>query len=727
MTPYLVSKFEEATLAALIHECFGYDHTDIFDKPQISYIYRYLESFKAGREVDYSILLEPRYIDRDFMEDYANFYVGRFGNDGYQCARLHFFSCELKHKWLDSLLNGQPVDGLSAQFLQDNYLGFMVIKPLTKTYVGKTCLRIAGDVATGAGTKKKLSKRYDVNLFGIDLYVDSIAFQEQDKVVAACATTAIWTALHALPGHGVKDIRSCSEITTAALNFADGSNNGFPNKELSNKQILRTLDVEGLRHHNYVLTSRSREWFRRFMIAHIDSDLPVIITGKVYRLVELGASEGSTTPRRQLRPLAGHAITALGYDFRRESRWIYVHDDRLGPYTRAELTTVGTLIGNGVAEEQRSRCALVMKVRGADEEWEEVIVPDMAIVPMDKKTRLQYTFASVTAERIVKEVAPWMKGVSIPQESFKCHIKLATIAQIRGDVLLHSPPYHPGQVVLDGLHVVEPGQMERWREDRLHFLTRHLARLQWQMDFFWGDLRVLRVLLDATDIPLGNAISGIYIFDPVYGKLVLDAFDEQGVEPGTTSVDEGEQHFYNAFLKALKRRRDDYESHLNTCYGALRAPNYIKTDEVSKVGVGKNPTKWHFYDPDEEGRSLVSMFPEVAQENERQLIWAVAKDGSLYVAEDIKEPVILGHPSMTGMQPARIAGEMLYDTSSGAPIWRVNAESGRYSRDYEKADHYLTCAVRKINSFFPDEIRKVEAVPAPVQEVSVELEASDPE
>lgn len=59
------------------------------------------------------------------------------------------------------------------------------------------------------------------------------------------------------------------------------------------------------------------------------------------------------------------------------------------------------------------------------------------------------------------------------------------------------------------------------------------------MDFFWGDVRVLQVLLDATDIPLGNAISGIYIFDPVYGKLVLDAFDEQGVEPGTTSVDEG--------------------------------------------------------------------------------------------------------------------------------------------------------------------------------------------
>lgn len=704
MTPYLVSKFEEATLAALIHECFGYDHNDIFDKPQISYIYRYLNSFKQDLDDEYSILLEPRYIDRDFMEDYANFYVGRFGNDSYQCARLHFFSCQLKHKSLDSLLCGRPNDEMNVDWLQENYLGFMVIKPLNKTFVGKTCLRVAGDTAFGSGTKKKISKRYEVNLFGISLHVDSIAFQEQDKVVAACATTAIWTALHGLPGRSVKDIRSCSEITTAALNFSDGSNNGFPNKELSNKQILRALDVEGLRYHNSNLLSRSREWFRRYIIAHIDSDLPVIMTGNVYRLME-----GSTaSPNPQLKLMGRHAITALGYDFRGDSKWVYLHDDRLGPYTRAKLTTVGALVGQGTAEIMRSHCALIMTVYGADDEWEEVIVPDMAIVPVDKKARLQYTFASVTADRIVDEVIPWMRQMPIPERALKCHIQLTSIARVRDDVLCHDAPYEPGQVVLGGLHEVDASQMERWREDKVRFLTQHLARLQWQMDFYWGDLRVFRVLLDATDIPLGNAISGIYIFDPVYAELVLGAFDEQGVDLGTASIDEGEQHFYNAFLRALKRRRDDYEHHLNRCYGALRAPNYIKEHEVSKNGEGTNPTKLHFYDPVEE--SLASMYPEVAQENERRLIWAIGKDGSLFVAEDIMSPTILGHPSMTGMQPARIAGEIRYDMSGETPIWRVNAESGRYSRDYEKAPDYLTCAVRKINSFFPDDIQEASPV-----------------
>ncbi|WWL44293.1 hypothetical protein V5O39_26275 [Pseudomonas parakoreensis] len=113
-----------------------------------------------------------------------------------------------------------------------------------------------------------------MNLFGIKLTIDSIAFQEQDKVVAACATTAIWTALHSSPGRSVKDIKSCSEITTAALNFVDGSSNGFPNKELTNKQIQRTLDIEGLRYHNNSLEESTPESFRESLVAHINSNLP---------------------------------------------------------------------------------------------------------------------------------------------------------------------------------------------------------------------------------------------------------------------------------------------------------------------------------------------------------------------------------------------------------------------------------------------------------------------
>ncbi|MHC8378506.1 hypothetical protein ACYZT3_21640 [Pseudomonas sp. MDT1-16] len=132
MTPYLVSKFEKATLSALIRECFGDEFSDIFSKPQVSYIYNYLTTLGAQ-----AVLLEPEYIDREFLEDYSNYYVKRFGNDGYVCSRLHFFSCPIRHQSLDKLLLGEPGGDLTFEKLQEHYLGFMVIKPITKTFVGK--------------------------------------------------------------------------------------------------------------------------------------------------------------------------------------------------------------------------------------------------------------------------------------------------------------------------------------------------------------------------------------------------------------------------------------------------------------------------------------------------------------------------------------------------------------------------------------------------------------
>ncbi|RTR58803.1 hypothetical protein DY931_21340 [Pseudomonas aeruginosa] len=712
MTPYLITSFEEATLAALIHEPFGYDHADIFEKPQINYIFNYLSSFMPkpapGMKTSGSILLEHQYIDRDFMEDYSRFYVGRFGNDGYKCARLHFFDCDLTHKQLDALLAGdsdvvfakEPKKKLSLEILQRHYLGFMVIKPLTRTFVGKTCLRVSGDRGKG---KKKIDKRYEVNLFGLKLTIDSIAFQEQDKVVAACATTAIWTALHGLPGRGVKDIKSCSEITTAALNFVDGSSNGFPNKELSNKQIQRTLDVEGLRYHNSNLEHSTQDFFKEYVTAHIDSDLPVILTGTVYGLKK--SESGDYVKAR-------HAVTALGYDFRGDSNWVYVHDDRLGPYARAKVVMLKDYLKSKTPRSARNRWGLAMSVRGADAtSWRdphEIIVPDISIVPADKKTRLPFKYAHGTAVRIAEQIDGYLAAelcdlieIEMPVISFK--IKLASIAQARDDVRAHVTKRKAGDTL--GNWAIQEASLTRWREEKLSFLTGHLARLQWQLDFFWNEESAFRVFLDATDIPLGHAVSGIYVQDPVYAEAMLAGFIGQESKVGGLD----DQHFFPAFTRALKRRRDDYENHLNITYGALRAPNHIKENEISKNGRGTNPTTHRFRDPQDVPLSEIDpRFKVIADDSScgRNLIWAIGKDGVLFVAEDIPKPEELGHPSMTGMQAARIAGEIHREKK----VWAVNPYSGRYSSDYSPAEkeEFLKNAVRKIQSLFPKDKFKIQ-------------------
>lgn len=171
---------------------------------------------------------------------------------------------------------GVEAEGIADQ-LQSAYLGFMVIKPLPKTFIGKTCLKVMSDKVEFPARKRRMWRTYDVDLFGIKLSVDSIAFQEQDKVVAACATTAIWSALHALRWRSVRSIRSCSEITMSALNDGDGSSNSFPNTGLSSEQILRSIDAEGLRHHMESMLKVDQSRFFSSVIGHIDSQLPLIL------------------------------------------------------------------------------------------------------------------------------------------------------------------------------------------------------------------------------------------------------------------------------------------------------------------------------------------------------------------------------------------------------------------------------------------------------------------
>ncbi|HCR1326669.1 hypothetical protein NP444_03625 [Pseudomonas aeruginosa] len=714
MTPYLISKFQKATLTALIRECFGYEFSDILKKPQVEYIFNYLSALGAA-----SVLLEPEYIDRDFLEDYSRYYVKRFGNDGYVCGRLHFFRCGIDHQKLDKLLLSGDHDGLTLAQLQDDYLGFVVVKPLTKTFVGKSCLRIGDDLGNG---KKKISKRYDVSLFGLQLSIDSIAFQEQDKVVSACATTAIWTALHALPWRDVRDIPSCSEITTAAINFVDGSSNGFPNSQLSNKQIQRSLDVEGLRYHTTTLTSTTqelaasmtREWFKTYVASHIDSGLPILVTGTVYGIspvatdaIAAGQADGESTDSAFLSPVAemqleekaGHAITVLGYDLQSEDAAVYVHDDRLGPFAKARLLALDSV----TAQKLKIGWGLAFCKKNEGGEWadpHEILIPDLSLIAAEKKARLPYAFAYGTASLIHEEASRWMESVAPSLESepepLSFSIRLATIAKIRELARAHSIDCSQGvKLTIPDQGAADPRLLERWNEDKLKFLTTPLARLQWEIDFALGSVPVFKVLIDATDIPLGNAVSALFLQDPVWSKIVLEAFKEQRESP----VGATEQQFYSSFLSALKRRDDDYESHLNTMYGALRAPTKLEDSEVGADGAGKNPTARNFFDPSEE--SLATLFADVvAEPHEKNLIWAIGRDGSLFVAEDLKSPK-LGHPSMTGLQAARIAGEMWWDVDSAR--WGVNWESGRYSRDYATPDDYLTSAIRKIASFFGGE------------------------
>lgn len=204
-------------------------------------------------------------------------------------------------------------------------------------------------------------------------------------VVAAYSTTAVWSSLHALNYCDIRTIPSCSEITINAINHINNSHNSFPNTSLTTKQMLRTIDVEKIKHHLFKVEQLNNESFHDIVKTHIDSKIPLLLRGSIY-----GIAENNKHTRKN-----DYTITILGYKERNKSKAIYIHDDRLGPFVRARYKKVNI--------ESKFSWGLIVQEKDDQTRWvapHEVFIPDILISLTPKKVRLSCDFAINTCSLI---------------------------------------------------------------------------------------------------------------------------------------------------------------------------------------------------------------------------------------------------------------------------------------------------------------------------------------
>lgn len=329
-------------------------------KRNVQYLGSYLREIGAK-----TIVVENSYIDKDFLEDFAAYYVRCFANYSKNCARLHFFSSEFGETEFRQAL--ERVEGHSIK--DDNYLGFFVIKPLPDTVVGRTCLRPWKNRPTRKRTFP-IECDVTVNLFGISLSVRSLPFQEQDTDVAACATSALWSALHGTGRLFQHQIPSPVEITKAASAHSRVDDRSFPNRNgLNAFQIadaIRSVGLEPL-----AIRGRDTTMVRLAAAAYLRSGIPCVLLSKLS-----DAADG--------KELGHHAVTINGYSFgSRQPNTdlatafrastidrLYCHDDQIGPYAALEFDEFGS-ISAGIDSDTRFK-----------------IEPENLIVPLYHKIRI---------------------------------------------------------------------------------------------------------------------------------------------------------------------------------------------------------------------------------------------------------------------------------------------------------------------------------------------------
>lgn len=215
-----------------------------------------------------------------------------------RCARLHFFRSSFDRALISKAIGG---DGAAVDTLRTSYLGFIVVKPLPSTVIGRTCLVTYGNV--GRDRAFPTTRTYKVHIFGIELSVKSLPFQEQDTDVAACATSALWSVFNATGHLFQHHIPSPAEITKAAAASQRLVNRTLPAGDgLTAAQMadaIRSVGLEPL-----YIRVKNLELLLISVSAYLRAKIPCLLIGAILECLPT-----SPTPRQ----LGRHAIALAGF------------------------------------------------------------------------------------------------------------------------------------------------------------------------------------------------------------------------------------------------------------------------------------------------------------------------------------------------------------------------------------------------------------------------------
>jgi hypothetical protein len=685
--PFLVSIFNKHSISLLIKECFGAQFPDISKKRQMIYLIDYLE--KLGAKF---VICEMNYVDKGFLADYQKYYATCFNDYSSKCARLHFFANEINpdadadiHDQITNLFTSSDKSLISdgIKNLQEGYLGFSVIKPLPVTFMGRTCLKRDDDEYSHF-----LTKGHTANLFGIKLQVKTIAFQEQDKVVAACATTALWSMMHATKHLYCKSVPSPSEITLNAIGYEPLNINGFPNVGLSDEQVLRTLEVFKLRQHHLkidTLNSSTQESLdfndiNNYIIDHLKSGIPLLAGTSIY----LGKKDANYDY------IGDHAVTVLGVCQNKDGKnALYLHDDRIGPYVKVEQIMGGFESDNSHMYTKNLKFHYQLEILNSG------IIEKFTLENLKTcnyhKVRIPYTLINKACKSLKELMIDSIKSSiksSIEKStqdigakvSIDYHIRLCSSNELKATVLYSNTVYSKETVLV-----------ESW------------PNYIWNCSFYIKEAdnereHLFDFIFDTTDIPLGNELVAILKYHPSSDAIeVLLQKNYQArtasAETSHRSTDQIEDSFFFSILRAISEKPKDFFSCLDGLFGPLKPPSVIHNQEVQEGNLTKTDTTELIACG--EDNSLQNIF--VSKESPEKLIWVISKHGTLLIGIDN------GHPTLIEGSPARIAGEVLPEKNGE---FKLNARSGRYSRHYvaDKQTQYLQNALGLFESIFKNEV-----------------------
>lgn len=485
----IVVPYSIATLIRLLAEKSKNTVEVVKAKLHSTYFEEYFANIRAA-----TIVIEDEYVDRDFLEDFAAYYVRCFHPYDRYCSRLHFFGLEFDEREFDLLLRGAP-EKVSAKALNDSYCGFIVVKPLPETIIGRTCLKKYPD--DGGRRHYPITRKYDANLFGQKITVDTLAYQEQDRVAAACATSALWCAFQ---GTGIlfqHTLQSPVEITKVAVSQSPIETRSLPNEGLSAAQMghaIRSVGLEPL-----LVKVENIDVLKTTVYAYLNGGIPLLLLINLVGLEKPGK----------------HAVAVTGYSLGHPSpspsgktgfvtmasriNKLYVHDDQVGPFARMEMDGVTVKDASGtdwmsLSTSWPDASGMMGGVRA---------VPESVIIPLYHKIRIPFATIHDDILHFDEFVTQAFALAGPPSIRLQWDVRLTTAGKAKSEIAEPGYPVPP--------------------EVRRSFLLKNMPRFMWRATGECQGSPVLDLFFDATDIERGDLLVRSIEYHPTIRPLLRAA------------------------------------------------------------------------------------------------------------------------------------------------------------------------------------------------------------
>ncbi|MCD4657606.1 MAG: hypothetical protein K8S87_08695 [Planctomycetes bacterium] len=454
------------------------------------------------------IIIENDYIDRDYLEDYSGYYVRCFRPYLRKCTRLHFFNQYFSKNDFNKVLSAEDTQ-LTTERLNNSYLGFIVIKPLPETVIGRTCLKTYVKENADDNSVMRIFpsfRNYEVNLFGIELSLESLAFQEQDHVVAACATSALWTVFQGTGKLFQHRILSPLEITKIATNLPFSKSRNFPSKGLSIEQMAQAIREVNLE--PYFPPTKDEHILKSVIYAYLKANIPLVF----------GVELVDTSSKPKPNAIKGkHAVAVTGFNlgFKKSAPYkksnfhltaskidkIYVHDDQVGPFARMIFDDYPLKNKKG-----NPLLSLYTSWKGKDNQIGSMrAIPIGLLMPLYHKIRIPLiTIHEIILEfdSIISYTLALLHSINNPKNQIN-----SIQSDIEWDIFLST---------VNDLKTELIKENEIKGESLRSILTQSLPRFVWRAIAYSEKQKIIEFIFDATDISQGDLIVQAIIYKEYY-------------------------------------------------------------------------------------------------------------------------------------------------------------------------------------------------------------------